>query len=683
MFFHTILMPHKRLFLGALLSLTLLFVACSSPTESANETVNNTANADLQAWFSDRDTDLTGIVADGENVPADSIDLPANTAVDGQIIPMGFTAEGRPYKGNLDATVVIEEFSDYQCPYCARWATQTLPSLSQDQLASGEAVLIYYDFPLSSHPQAPLASNAARCAGEQDITYYWQMHDMLFARTSEWSHNNANVTFVQFGQEIDLPDMASFQSCVENNQYEAEIEADYQLGLSRNVGSTPTFFLNNQILIGAQPLDVFNQAITALANGQTLANQQQQPTANNIAMPTPVAVPVEAEMVAFAAGDPNAPVQIVEYTDYQCPFCQYHALTTLPQILSEMIDNGRVHYVLKDLPLDQLHPNARIASKAARCAGEQEAYLEMHDALFAQQETWQNQNNLNIKATFNQMAADLSLNTIIFDACLNSSEHDAAIQANVAEAFSYGINSTPTFFVNGYMLRGAQEFDVFTQVVEWAENGELEDQVRASIEAAMAAQQGQQGQQQPQGPTERVDIPTDNAYSVGDANAPITIIEYTDFQCPFCARHFQQTYPQLKEQYIDTGIVRYVFKDFPLRSIHPQAQISAEAARCAGEQEAYVEMHHILFAKQGEWSGQANINDLFVGYASELGLDADVFRSCLDTGKYQTAVDADFNEARELGLMGTPSFFINGYFFSGTLPLDTFTQVIEQLQAQP
>lgn len=683
MFFHTILMPHKRLFLGALLFLTFFFVACSSiPAEVPASNSPESANADLQTWFNNRTNDLTEVAGESENVPADSIALPPSTAVDSQPIPMGFTPEGRPYKGNLDAAVVIEEFSDYQCPYCARWASQTLPTLTQNQIANGEAVLIYYDFPINTHPQAAAAANAARCAGEQDIAAYWQMHDILFTRTNEWSNPNANATFIRFGQELQLPDQAEYESCVLSNRYEDAVEADYAYGVSRNVSSTPTFFLNEQILVGAHPVDVFAQAISMILNGETLAAAQQPSAANEIVMPTPVAVPVTASDVAFAAGDPNAPVQIVEYTDYQCPFCQYHAVNTLPQILANMIDNGRVHYVIKDLPLDQIHPNARIAAKAARCAGEQDAYLAMHDALFTQQEVWQNQDDSNIRQTFAQLASDLMLNTYTFNTCLNDTTHDVAIQANLTEAFGYSINSTPTFFVNGYMLRGAQEFEVFDQVVGWAENGELEAQIEANIKAAVAAQQAQQGQQQPQGPTERVDIPTDNAYSVGDPDAPITIIEYTDFQCPFCARHFQQTYPQLKEQYIDTGIVRYVFKDFPLSSLHPQAQISAEAARCAGAQGDYVGMHDALFAYQGEWSGQPNVNDFFVQYATDLGLDGNAFRTCLDGRTYQTAVTADFNEARQLGLMGTPSFFINGYFFSGTLPLDTFSQVIEQLLAQ-
>ena len=164
---------------------------------------------------------------------------------------------GTAYKGNLDAPVVLEEFSDFQCPYCSRWAEQTMPSLLQNQVANGELLVVYYDFPLTTiHPQAFAAANAARCAGEQSAVAYWEMHDILFANFGEWGHNNANDNFISYGESLGL-EMGDFTACVEEMRYEDTIQADLDLGFSRGVGSTPSFFINGQALIGAQPVNVF------------------------------------------------------------------------------------------------------------------------------------------------------------------------------------------------------------------------------------------------------------------------------------------------------------------------------------------------------------------------------------------------------------------------------------------
>jgi protein-disulfide isomerase len=139
------------------------------------------------------------------------------------------------------------------------------------------------------------------------------------------------------------------------------------------------------------------------------------------------------------------------------------------------------------------------------------------------------------------------------------------------------------------------------------------------------------------------------------------------------------------ENYVDTGKVRYVFKDFPLTSIHPQAVKAAEAARCArevGGDETYWLMHDRLFERQGEWSGNAQHVALFKSYAGELGLDPAAFGECLDSDSQAAAVEADFQEGAGFGVTGTPAFFINGQPVSGAQPYQVFVQVIEALLAQ-
>jgi protein-disulfide isomerase len=157
----------------------------------------------------------------------------------------------------------------------------------------------------------------------------------------------------------------------------------------------------------------------------------------------------------------------------------------------------------------------------------------------------------------------------------------------------------------------------------------------------------------------------------GDPNAPVTIIEWSDYECPFCERFASQTLPAITEQYIETGKVKLVFKDFPL-SFHANAQKAAEAAECAGEQDKYYDMHDLLFSK-----GVSGGVDAFKAYAAELELDTEKFNDCLDTGKMADEVAEDMQEGVSAGITGTPGFIVNGQQIKGAQPFQVFQQVIE------
>lgn len=607
-------------------------------------------------------------IGDSAPLAATAVDTPLpaeSTDVDAGGIPVGYTAEGRPYRGNPDAAIVMEAFSDFQCPYCSRFTNETMPGLLENQIAAGDVLLVFYDFPLNSiHPQAAAAANAARCAGESGAADFWAMHDRLFADIGEWSNNRANEIFRQYGEELGIAS-EGFTACLEENRYADAIDADLALGQSRGVGSTPSFFLNDQPVIGAYPLDYFNQAIAAVAAGETVAGApDSQPQAPGV-KPTPATIFVDD--IAGQKGDPDAPVTIVEYTDYQCPYCNRYALETLPQIITNMIDTGRVHYMVKDFPLDSIHPEARAAAVAARCAGDQDAYWEMHDALFAQQTAWGGLGS-GANEVFTSMASDLGLDVDEFSACLTSGMFDAVIQANQDEGLALGVRGTPAFFIDGFPVSGAQPYDLFDYAVGLAEEGTLAD--------AYAAPAEQQADPTPSGP---VEVNTEGAYSIGEADAPVVLVEFTDYQCPFCSRHYLQTYPQIKAEYVDTGKVRYVFMDFPLSSIHPQAQLAAEAARCAGDQDAYVAMHDILFARQDAWNGREDAGTVFTDFAGEIGIDTATFAACLESREHEAAVLADLEQGIKLGVDGTPAFFLNGNFISGAQPYDVFQRAIENL----
>jgi protein-disulfide isomerase len=192
----------------------------------------------------------------------------------------------------------------------------------------------------------------------------------------------------------------------------------------------------------------------------------------------------------------------------------------------------------------------------------------------------------------------------------------------------------------------------------------------------------------PSGPAPGTMVNTASAPVEGDASAKVTIVEFSDFQCPFCARFHTGTLPQIQKEYVETGKVRHVFRNLPLEAIHPMAFKASEAALCAGDQDKYWEMHNLLFQNQ-----RALAPEQLVGYAKTLGLDAAAFQSCLDSGKQAARIRTDLEEAGRLGLNGTPAFVIGVAmpdgkvktvkFVSGARPYADFKAAIDAALAMP
>ena len=157
----------------------------------------------------------------------------------------------------------------------------------------------------------------------------------------------------------------------------------------------------------------------------------------------------------------------------------------------------------------------------------------------------------------------------------------------------------------------------------------------------------------------------------GNKSAKVTIIEFSDFECPFCGRFYTQTYKQLVKEYVDTGKVKYVFRDFPL-NFHKNAQKASEAAECADDQGLFWEMHDKLFENQ-----QVLDVTSLKKYAKDLGANTKKFDECLDSGKYYSEVQKDLADGQASGVSGTPAFFVNGKLISGAQPFSAFKSVID------
>ncbi len=664
----------KMMFL--VVGMAALTVACAQETPTlineAEDSAVDIADGQQDSGINEpiqigEQTDVDEEAANQAETPTEAPIVIANpdTAGDYDGIPVGFTEDGYPYMGDIDAPIVIEEFSDFECPFCSRFHQQTLPAIISNDIADGNVLFIYRDYPLSIHAQAPAAANAARCAGEQGAAAYWQMHDSIFESLGEWSGAHANDYFIGLAEGDGL-DVEAFSKCVTEDRHAAKVQADFQEGAQRGINSTPSFFINNQPFIGAQPLPAFQSAISRAMAGDPIVEARptsppQQAPPQGVA-PTPVTIQVDD--AAYAYGDPDAPIKIVEYTDYQCPFCNRHVQQVFPTMLTEMIESGRVYYQIKDLPLENIHPAARSAHNAARCAGEQDQYVAMHDQLFARQAEW---SEGDVDGALTGIAQEIGLEMGQFSECFDGRIYDELVQTNIDEGFSFGIRGTPHFFVDGYPLSGARPIEHFQLAVQMAEEGTL---AQAFVPRPTPT------------PAPIGEVSPEGGYGYGDPSAPVTIIEYTDFQCPFCNRHHQQTFPAIMSNYVETGKVYYVIKDFPLTSIHPQAPLAHEVARCAEDQGKYEAIADMLFDNLQEWNGRGDADVIFKGYAEEVGLDMNVLDECLENQKYRSLVAQNLEEGASLGVRGTPAFFINGVPLSGAQPYQTFVQAIEQALAQ-
>jgi protein-disulfide isomerase len=189
----------------------------------------------------------------------------------------------------------------------------------------------------------------------------------------------------------------------------------------------------------------------------------------------------------------------------------------------------------------------------------------------------------------------------------------------------------------------------------------------------------------------KYNIPTEGFPSEGPADAPITIVEFSDYQCPYCTAWHEQTYQPLLDAY--PGKIRFVYRNYPL-SFHENAFMGAEAALCAGDQNAYWQMHDKLFAEKdlmNNAQGTALTADQFVKFATDIGLDSAAFQTCLTSEKYKAQVQADIDFANSLptengepAVGGTPTFFINGTRLVGAYPITYFQQIIDaDLAAKP
>jgi protein-disulfide isomerase len=378
-----------------------------------------------------------------------------------------------PQKGPDDALVTIVEISDFECPFCSRVG----PTLKSVQDKYGKDVrIVWMNNPLPFHKNAKGAANAALEAhAQKGDKAFWAMHDKMFANQKTLTTDNLEA----WAKELGL-NMAKFKKALADDKYAKTIQEQQALASSLGARGTPAFFINGRNLRGAQPLPAFTAVIdeelakakALVAKGTAKAKVYEKIIATGETGPktAPAAAAPDANKVydipvaknAPSKGAKNAKVVIQEFSDFQCPFCS-RVNPTIAQVMTEYGDKVRI--VWRDYPLP-FHKDAGPAAQAAREVFAQKgdkAFWAYHDLLF------QNQKGLS-RENLEKFAEQVGgINMKAFKAALDSGKHKAAVDADVAAVAKAGARiGTPSFFVNGKLLQGAQPYPAFKAAIDAA-----------------------------------------------------------------------------------------------------------------------------------------------------------------------------------------------------------------------
>lgn len=582
--------------------------------------------------------------------------------------------------GRADAPVTIVGFIDLQCPFCAR-AFRTLQDLQQEYGPERLRVVIKH-LPLDMHPDALPAAVAAQAvrnlAGDAAFFGY-------AARVMADPQGIDATSLADHAEEVGVERALYNETVADEATFRAVIH-DLELAQRLGITGTPAFYVNGVNVQGAQPIDHFRaiidqeaQAMAArLQAGSDWKNAYAQRVTENLH--TSAANQLLAEdpttYRAMVDGSPtqgsaDALVTLVEFSDFQCPFCK-RARPTIAALKKKYGRDLRV--VFKHLPLPfhaDARPAALLADAVYREVGN-EAFWTAVDRLFAAPDL--------SEESLIELGTELGLSRAQAEAAVRSKESDR-LTRDASLAADLEANGTPHFFVNGRRISGAQPLSHFEVFVD-AALADAKRLVAAGVERPTVYEHLMRDAATP-GVPQKVDVSALNALAAqrpsrGPKDAPVTIHVFSDFECPFC-RRAEPTLASLEEQYGDR--LRIVWHDLPL-PFHKNARPAAHAAREAfaqGGNRAFWKMHAALFALEGE--GVSLERESLDEHARRAGLDLARFRKAVDGQQHEAAIAADEAAAAALGLSGTPSFVINGYIVRGAQPPQVFERVIERALA--
>jgi protein-disulfide isomerase len=385
----------------------------------------------------------------------------------------------------------------------------------------------------------------------------------------------------------------------------------------------------------------------------------------------------------------DAKVQIIEFSDFQCPFCS-RINPTMAKIKEAYKGDVAIAFMHNALPF---HKEARLAAISTVAADNQGKFWEMHDKLFANQRALK---DVDLKKYASELCEEDNPECVFdmkkFEADLKNSAIGAWVDKNRAISNAVGASGTPAFFINGKVLKGAQPYKRFKEIIDGeivaantaGKKGEgwLKERLEANNKDLFAYVHGgktppsvtgkskkSNKQRPPDRTVYKVSVDAKVDAMKGDANAPVTIVVFSEFQCPFCKR----VLPSLKAVEEEFGEkVRIVFKHNPL-PFHKDAFPASEAAMCANDQGKFWEYHDKLFDNQRALKGEN-----LTAYATELGLNMAKFKRCTAAGTHKGVISADQELAGKVTARGTPNTFINGRKLTGAKPPEEFKSLVAE-----
>ncbi|MDD5217982.1 MAG: thioredoxin domain-containing protein [Candidatus Omnitrophica bacterium] len=353
-------------------------------------------------------------------------------------------------------------------------------------------------------------------------------------------------------------------------------------------------------------------------------------------------------------GPAQAPITIEEFSDFQCPFCRKGA-ATMKKVMANYPQD--VRWVFRHFPLSKTPGRGSfLTHEASVCADEQGKFWEFRDGILALPYGSQ-------KADLERIAKSIGLNLSQFQDCLDSGKYDSFLLEEQREGLRRGMTGAPAFFVNHkYALAGAYPYEYFDQLIQTILKSKRKSNgLIPNAEAAVSD----------------VTVPEKHSGrpSQGPPDAPVTLVEFNDFHCPYC----RQTGPvidRLMEKY--EGKIQRVWRHFPL-PMHREAFRTHEASECASEQNKFWDFYHALYAMPGN----PRSDQTLLNIAGTIGLDQNQFQVCLESDKYSKRIREDLQEGSRLGVEGTPTLFVNGEMIAGAVSYEELDQIVQsELEAK-
>ena len=568
-------------------------------------------------------------------------------AVDSDAIPI----RGSAMIGSAQAKATIVVFVDFSAPAVSVLRTEVLDPLFK--VHGDDVAVVYKHMPLAGSADGMERAQAAAAAARQKA--FWPMATRLESAPAPFTLESAK----RLAQELGL-NVVQFERDYGSREVRDEIHADLALAHKLKIHEAPAVFVNGRRVVfgGAIEIGPALALVNAeIARVRTLLYAPGGMYYISSIMNEQIAASSHDSLGRPARGAQNPLVTIEMFSDYECPFCA-RVEPTIARILRAYPDTVRV--VFNQHPLG-FHAHAREAALAAIAADRQGKFWEMHDILFA------NSRRLD---DIPKLARQAGLNMEQFERDRKSQEVADFLAANESHSEEWGIQGTPSFLINGIPVVGAMPYNKFASEIDSALKKARDLHTRTGLsgealyrEIMKNAPKHQQVDDSP------VFVDAGNSYARGPENAPVQIIIFSEFQCPFCGRA-EPTLDEVRKKYGDQ--VRFVFKNFPL-AFHKDAKLASEAALAAGAQGKFWEMHDILFQNQ-KALGRGDLSD----YAKQIGLDVAAFDRDLDSHRFAAQVESEMKQGEEAGVDGTPAFFINGKRLVGAQPFTAFDAAIQK-----